>query len=127
MTAFRPAAALMARLTYARKFALIGLILVAPTLIALHGYWSQQSGQIGFSAKERVGVRALGPADTLLMKLVRARSLSVAAAGGDKDAAAALPGATAQVRAAIAAVDKANTATGDALGTTKLWPRSRAA
>ena len=127
MSAFRPAAALMARLTYARKFALIGLILVSPTLIALHGYWSQQSGQIAFSAKERVGVRALGPADTLLMKLVRARSLSVAAAGGDKGAAAALPGAAAQVRAAISAVDKASAATGEALGTTKLWPRTRAA
>src|ERR1700744_3621382 len=108
MAALTPAAALMARLTYARKFALIGLILVAPALIALHGYWSQQSGQIGFSAKERVGVQAPGPADTLLLKLVRARSLSVAAAGGDKGAAAALPGAAAQVRTAIAAVDRGN-------------------
>ena len=68
MTAFRPAAALMSRLTYARKFALIGLILVAPTLIALHGYWSQQSGQIAFSAKDMGGamssLRRISPHST---------------------------------------------------------------
>src|SRR5262245_53510050 len=70
MRVLAPAAGLMARLTYARKFALIGLILVVPSLIALHAYWAQQSGQIAFSAKERVGVRELGPANTLLARLV---------------------------------------------------------
>src|SRR4051794_26283982 len=123
--ALNPAAALMARLTYARKFALIGLILVAPSLIALPAYWSQQSGQIAFSAKERVGARELGPASTLLTRLVRARSLAVGAAAGDARSRAALPGATAQVRAALAATAAADTANGAALGTEKAWPRAR--
>jgi len=57
--AFAPADALMARLTYARKFVLIGIVLLAPAAIALHAYWSQQGGQIAFSAKERVGVALL--------------------------------------------------------------------
>ena len=53
----------MARLTYARKFVLIGIVLLAPAAIALHAYWSQQGGQIAFSAKERVGVVELRPAN----------------------------------------------------------------
>src|SRR4051812_31831483 len=124
--ALNPAAALMGRLTYARKFALIGFILVVPAAIALHAYWAQQSGQIAFSAKERVGVRALGPANTLLVRLVQARSLAVAAAGGDAQAVRALPGATAQVRAALSAADRADHETGAALGTATAWPAARA-
>ena len=38
---FAPAAALMARLTYARKFVLIGLVLPAPAGLALRAYWSE--------------------------------------------------------------------------------------
>jgi len=69
---FRPASLLMARLTYARKFALIGLVLLIPAVLALHAYWTQQGSQIAFSAKERVGkatgnenLEAEGQADKL--------------------------------------------------------------
>src|SRR3954471_13724146 len=127
MRVLAPAAGLMARLTYARKFALIGLILVVPSLIALHAYWDQQSGQIAFSAKERVGVRELGPANTLLTRLVRARGLAVAAAGGAAQARQALPAATGRVRAALTALAATDRESGAALGTGKAWPQARAA
>src|SRR5437867_7216485 len=35
---FRPAAQLMSRLSYARKFALIGLVLLAPLAYSVHAY-----------------------------------------------------------------------------------------
>src|SRR3954453_19469151 len=114
---FSPAAALMARLTYARKFVLIGVVLLAPAAFALHAYWTQQGGQIASSAKERVGIVELRPANALVVDLVGARSLAVRAATaeprtppspappGARAAAAALPAAVAKVRTSAAALD----------------------
>src|SRR5436190_11350085 len=73
----RPASVLMARLTYTRKFALIGLVLLVPAVLALHAYWTQQGSQIAFSAKERVGMVYLKPANELVVKLVQARGAAV--------------------------------------------------
>ena len=105
-----PAAALMGRLTYARKFALIGFILVVPAAIALHAYWAQQSGQIAFSAKERVGMVYLKPANQLAVAVVQARS---AAVEGKRPPS---------LDAALAAVDRADTSLGAELETTKDVP-----
>src|SRR5687768_3939479 len=73
-----PARALMSRLPYAWKFALIGLVLLSPGALALHAYWAQQGAQIAFSAKERVGMVYLEPAQKLVVALVDARSAAVA-------------------------------------------------
>src|SRR5262245_21310042 len=99
----------MSRLTYARKFALIGLVLLVPAVLALHAYWTQQGTQIAFSAKERVGMIYLKPANELAIKLVQARG---AAVRGE-----AVP----SLDDAIAAVDAAEKSDGAALETTKLW------
>src|SRR6266516_4843483 len=99
---FAPAVALMGRLGYAKKFVLIGLVLLAPLAYVGHAYLTQQSAQIGFSAKERVGVVELEPATTLLGRLVQARGLAVRATGGDKAAAAGLGGAVDEVGKAVA-------------------------
>jgi len=53
MNPFNAAAALMARLTYARKFLLVGLVLLAPAGFALHAYWQVQGETIAFA--ERAG------------------------------------------------------------------------
>src|ERR1700755_1239394 len=106
---FRPASLLMSRLTYARKFALIGLVLLVPVGLALHAYWTQQGAQIAFSAKERVGMVYLEPANELVVKLVQARG---AAVRGEEVPA---------LDDAIAAVDAAEETDGKALETTKLW------
>jgi methyl-accepting chemotaxis protein len=118
---FLPATALMGRLTYARKFVLIGLVLLVPAGVALHAYWAQQGAQIAFSAKERVGDAYLEPTRDLLTGLVEARGLAVRAAAGDAQARAALPRKIEEVDAAAAAVDKADAALGEELETTKLW------
>src|SRR5829696_6658014 len=103
-------AALMARLTYARKFALLGLVLLAPAAFALHAYWSVQGDTLAFADSERVGVRYLAPANELALQLIGARGVAVRAATGDAAAKAALPEALAGVASAVEAVDRADRA-----------------
>src|SRR5262245_40406188 len=102
-------AALMSRLTYARKFLLLGLVLLAPAAFALHAYWASQGATIEFARSERGGVRYVVPANQLVVALVKARG-------------AADPAATAEVRRAVAAVDRAD---GSAIGTDAVWKRAR--
>jgi methyl-accepting chemotaxis protein len=123
---FAPAVALMGRLSYARKFLLIGTVLLMPAAVALHAYWAEQGGQIDFSAKERVGVVYLTPANELVVSVVRARSLAVRSAAGDRAATSALPAATRNVRGAVAKVDDANRRMHGSLLTAKAWHDARA-
>jgi methyl-accepting chemotaxis protein len=123
---FAPAVALMGRLSYARKFLLIGAVLLMPAAVALHAYWAEQGGQIAFSAKERVGVVYLKPANELVDSVVRARSLAVRSAAGDPAAKSAAPAAKRDVRGAIANIDRANRRGHGALLTVKAWHDARA-
>ena len=76
---------------------------------ALRAYWTQQGAQIAFSAKERVGMVYLAPANELVVALVDARSLAVR---GEP-----VP----SLDDAIEAVERAEASTGSELETTKLW------
>jgi methyl-accepting chemotaxis protein len=116
----------MGRLSYARKFVLIGAVLLMPAGVTLHAYWAEQGGQIAFSAKERVGVVYLKPANELVVSIVRARSLAVRSAAGDRAAKSAFPAATRDVRGAIAKIDQANRRKHGALLTVKVWRDARA-
>ena len=118
-------AALMSRLTYARKFALLGLVLLAPAAFALHAYWSVQGDTLAFADSERVGVRYLAPANDLALRVVTARGVAVRAEAGDASARAALPGALAGVREAVAAVDRTDKADGAAINMTEAWQKAR--
>ena len=90
---FRPAVQLMSRLSYARKFALIGLVLLAPLAYSVHAYLGEAGSSIAFSAKERAGLAYVRPAVVLLSDLVKARpALVKSTAGfGEFDSDCALP------------------------------------
>ena len=118
-------AALMARLTYARKFALLGLVLLAPAAFALHAYWAVQGDTLAFADSERVGVRYLAPANELALRVISARGIAVRASTGDAAARAALPKAIAGVRSAVAGVDRADKADGEAINMTSAWREAR--
>jgi methyl-accepting chemotaxis protein len=118
-------AALMSRLTYARKFALLGLVLLAPAAFALHAYWSVQGDTLAFADSERIGVRYLAPANELTLRVVTARGVAVRAEAGDASARAALDGALAGVREAVAAVDRTDKADGAAINMTEAWQKAR--
>src|SRR3954470_4213529 len=118
-------AALMARLTYARKFALLGLVLLAPAAFALHAYWSVQGDTLAFADSERVGVRYLAPANDLALRVIAARGVAVRASTGDAAAKAALPDAVAKVQEAVTGVDAADKADGAAINMTSAWKDAR--
>jgi len=118
-----PAVALLDRLGLARKLVVIALLLIAPALFATWQFRSQQNAQIGFSVKERTGVRELVPAGRLLSDIAHTRSLAVRSAAGDRAAASALPGATAAVKRSIAALEDVDRGLGDELGTRADWKR----
>src|SRR3954447_13857358 len=118
-------AALMSRLTYARKFALLGLVLLAPAAFALHAYWAVQGDTLAFADSERVGVRYLAPANELALRVVTARGVAVRAEAGDAAARSALPEALDGVKAAVAAVDRTDKADGAAINMTSAWQEAR--
>jgi len=111
---FAPSTSLMGRLKYAQKFVLIGIVLIAPLGYVLKSYLDQQSSQIGFSQKERVGVVYVKPAAELLDRLVAARSAAVRVAA-HKLPPSALADARSQLEAAIKAVDATKSGSGSAL------------
>ncbi len=102
---FAPARWVLQRLPFAGKFALIAAVLLVPLGLVTQQYRSERRTTIAFSAKERVGVEALGPVHGLLDVLVDARAAAVA--GRPVDAAT--------VREALAAVAATMTDLGDRL------------
>jgi methyl-accepting chemotaxis protein len=122
----RPAIAVLGRLRLAHKLVIIALVLIAPALYATWQFRSQQDAQIAFSAKERVGIEEIVPAQRLLADLATARSLAVRAAGRDAEAITTLPAARAAVTRSAAALDAANARVGSRLGTRSMWKRLRA-
>jgi methyl-accepting chemotaxis protein len=124
---FAPAIALLGRLRFAHKFALIGLVLVAAIGFVARAYLQTQNAQIAFSAKERVGVRVIAPAGELLGGLAAARTAAVRATAGDESAAAELDGRLAAVREAVARVDRAVHADGAELAVAGDWSKLRGA
>src|SRR5689334_2635718 len=108
---FAPAANVLSRLRFAHKFALIGLVLVVAVGVVGRAYLQVQHNQIAFSAKERVGIRVIGPAGDLLGDLAAARAAAVRGDDVSKDA----------VDASVAKVDAAVTADGDELALEAQW------
>src|SRR5438552_14984889 len=73
----RPAAMLVGRLRYAKKFAVVGLVLFLPLGLVAKAYVDLQHSQIAFSAKERKGVAYMAPLLRLTADTVRARHQAV--------------------------------------------------
>jgi methyl-accepting chemotaxis protein len=112
---FQPAIAATSRLAFAWKFVLVGVVIAAPLAYTLSAYLGQKGSEIGFSAKERVGVVYVRPVATLLQALVEERAATVA---GDRTARSA---AHRRVRAATGAVDAADANVGETLELRADW------
>jgi methyl-accepting chemotaxis protein len=112
---FQPAAGLMGRLPYARKFLLIGVVLLAPLAFVTQQYVTEKNAQEAFSALELDGVAYVAPASELLGKVVAARSAAVA--GQPVDAGG--------LNAAAARLAEVDADLGQALETSALWEEVR--
>ncbi|HMJ35811.1 MAG TPA: HAMP domain-containing methyl-accepting chemotaxis protein [Baekduia sp.] len=115
---------LLARLRVSRQLALLGIVLLVPAVLAGRAYHQAQSSQIAFSTQERTGVRALGPANDLVIAVVRARSAAVRAALAHRPAP---PGALSAVRAAVGRNDAVDRQVGADLGAGAAWRKARGA
>ena len=67
---FRPAVALLNRLSYPRKFLLLSSVLLLPLGLALPPLYSELQGQIDFSRKEREGLQVLRPIQAYSLELL---------------------------------------------------------
>jgi methyl-accepting chemotaxis protein len=114
--------AVLARMRVSRQLALLGFVLLIPAAVAGRAYHQAQRAQIDFSAREQVGVEALGPANALVVETVRARGAAVAA--GLRHEAVPAPQLSA-LRRAIAANDAAEAKVGDELGAGAAWRTAR--
>jgi methyl-accepting chemotaxis protein len=117
-----PLGTVLARMRVSRQLALLGVVLLVPAVLAGRAYHDAQKTQIDFSAQERVGVTALGPANELVVAAVRARSAAVDAALRHRPAPAAQ---LAALRRAVAANDAADRQVGADLGAGAAWAKAR--
>ena len=116
-SALKPAIALLDRMSYARKIAVVALVLALPLAIVSWAYVDQQRAQINFAEREREGVRYLKPLLDVLLSVSDARDR--AAKGGDP--------AGANVSAAVDAMSSVDAAVGDSLDVREDWSKIRTA
>jgi signal transduction histidine kinase len=118
---FLPAIAVLDRLTFARKFILIGLLLSCP--LAVVG-WLQHSAaaeRIAFNARERMGIAYLSEVRPFLHAVQLHRVLVAADRAGVADVGPARAQTVRQADAAAAAVARVDAAFGATLATTATW------
>jgi methyl-accepting chemotaxis protein len=122
-TLLSPSIRLMERLSLAPKFAVIAAVLLAPLAFVAHSYVSEQSTQISFAQKERVGVVYFAPAARLVHVLVQARGAAVSPTSGVA-AVTELAQVRNDVRRAVSAVDSAGSSA-RTLGLSAEWSTLR--
>ena len=123
--ALEPGARLMGSLRYTRKFAILGVALLAPLVYVAYEYVTTENTPIDFAAREQVGVEYITPTETLMSDLVRARSLAVHVSAGDAAAQAPLQTTLAALKRDVDAVDAVDARDGATLRTTAQWRRLR--
>src|SRR5262245_56019698 len=122
---FGPAVALMNRLGYRRKFALISLLFAVPLALFLFFVISESHTWIAFAEKERQGLAYNRQLRGLFDALEDYRGMTMAYASGDAALAAPLRRVQLEVGQAITAVDRVDRDLGGALGTRERWQTLR--
>ena len=122
-TLFAPAVALMNRLNYPLKFALIGalaLIVIAYLLVSLA---LNLRASIGQSQRELEGIELVKPMLRFVQTVQMHRGVSAGALAGTAGLKEKVPGAAAAVAEAIKAVDAATDTHGEAFGVKEEWSK----
>ena len=113
---FAPARWVMQRLPFAAKFAVLAVVLLLPLVYVTTQYRSVQQASIDFSAKERLGIEYIIPANALVAEVAEAADASLEGRPVDRTA----------LDAAVAAVDEVDAELGGTLETTQLWNEVKA-
>src|SRR5262245_3136340 len=123
--ALEPAVALMSRLRYPQKFALISFLFAIPIALMMYLWLGELNSRLSFAESERAGLEYVMALRRLIEPLNRSRGLRLLADNGDPAARAALAHEQTRVVAAAAAVDAINDRLGDKLGVSQLWESLR--
>jgi twitching motility protein PilJ len=124
-TVFAPTRWVMDRLTYLRKFLLIGLLFILPLLAVTLLQSSAATEKKEFNEKEVHGTNYLTPTRTFLNAVHRHRILSLAVQGGDGSFAELLNQSTRDADAAVADVDVQDARYGTELDAHAKWASIR--
>ena len=118
-----PAVALMNRLRYPQKFALISLLFALPLGLMLLFWLGEIEDRLAFARKERAGVEYVVALRRLLEPLEIIQAL-----GQARDEVSVMRVARERTRLAVAAtaLDHLDARTGEALHLHELWPRLEA-
>jgi len=115
---FGPAAALMSRLKYPQRFALITLVFLIPIALLLYSFLFEIGRQSDFSQKERDGLAYLRPLMELYKHTNQERLLGIAAAHGIATSGPELVANQAQIELDFEALMAADAKYGASLKTT---------
>ena len=123
---FAPAAALMKRLRYPYKFALIGLVSAVAVGFLLFSMIANLHGSISQGERELDGIRLAKPLLSAIQALQQHRILTASVAAGNSGFKDKVPAQEAQIAAAIKEVDSALEAYGESFGIGPEWEAVKA-
>jgi len=116
-----PGVALMNRLRFPQKFAVISLLFALPLGFMMYLWLDEIQERLAFARKERAGLEYVLALRHVLEPLYLVPALALLAEGGDAAARGELAQARRQISAGADAVDLADARLGGALGTSDLW------
>jgi methyl-accepting chemotaxis protein len=116
-----PAAALMKRLTYPYKFALIGLVSAVAVGFLLFSMLAGLQGEISGGQRELDGIKVVRPLLNVIQAFQQHRMLAASVAAGNAEFKDKVPAQEAQLAAAIKEVDAAMAAHGGSFGVGQDW------
>ncbi|WP_434633396.1 methyl-accepting chemotaxis protein [Chromobacterium sp. CV08] len=122
-----PIVRLMQRLSYPKRFAVIGLVFAAALLYLMYGLYHSNQDNIESTAKERVGVAYMQPLTAMLAQAQQGQELAVRAALGEARAKSELPSAVQQLQGRWQALQDVNGKLGAELGGDAAWKDAAAA
>ncbi len=114
---FLPAIALFDRLSYTKKFALFGVVLLIPVVVLTLMLASAMDEDITFAKQEQRGLQLLLPVRGLLEAADARRGAATAVAMGNKGATAELAKVDQQIQAALKQIAAVQDDVGGSLGT----------
>ena len=121
-----PAVALMNRLRYPQKFALISSLFAIPIAFMMILWLIELHGRMAFTARERTGVELVAALNHVLEPLEASRGLRSLSAAGNASATERLAKERIRLAAAAAVMDATNESVGKRLGVRELWQSMRA-
>jgi signal transduction histidine kinase/HPt (histidine-containing phosphotransfer) domain-containing protein/ActR/RegA family two-component response regulator len=121
-----PAVALMNRLRYPQKFALISSLFAIPIAFMMILWLIELHSRMAFTARERAGVELVVALNHVLEPLEASRGLRSLATAGDASATERLAKERIRLAAAATVMDATNEHVGRQLGVRELWQSMRA-